>query len=296
MTTNLPVNHGISAAPEGTIHVDASAPQEQAEAVITDVRVLLRAKYEAFKKRTGITTLDAAGKHIGVHGYSTLSLHMRTERGFESRTWALIADQLEITQEEVDQLTNFELLGMEPQERKSIIAAVDAIVAEDPTVFDEQILNALSVSHPIILEHAASALFSIFSEVRASRGIEDPRRPLLQEINGLGRRISNLSRRESEERIRHFEIGNMFEQVALLDYQIGDRAFVPEYCLTATRDNKGRVRHTTNIIDLVIQDPGHDNIMEKAHYDLHAIDAPDSKTFKVDDGTIVIKREVQLFI
>ncbi|MDP6561619.1 MAG: hypothetical protein QF793_01710 [Candidatus Peribacteraceae bacterium] len=288
MTTNLPVNHGISAAPEGTIHVDASAPQEQAEGVITDVRELLRTKYEAFKERTGITTYDEAGKHIGVDGDKTLSRHMRVEFGFASRTWTRIADELQITQEEIDQLTNFDFEGIKSDERKRIIEVVNVIIAEDPNVFDEQILSSLSLTNPEMLGHTPSELFSVFSEVRKSNGIEDPRRPLLQEIDGLGKRISSLSRRESEERIRNFEIGNMFEQVALLDYQMGDRKFVPEYCLTATRDEMGKVRHTTDIIDLVIQDPAQDNVTEKAYYDLHAAKTPGSETYKVDDGTITV--------
>ena len=269
-------------APDSSLEPENGKP-------IQDICALIRAKYDEYCKRTGVNTLKEAGRRMQINAYSTLSLHMRRNRDFESRTLAAICNELDITQDELAQITNLQILGLQPEERRRILDALEPLVTGGPELFDEQILAELSFAHPEMLQHAPQVLVPIIAEVRKRHDIEDPRTPLLQEINGLDKRLRNIGKREAEERIRHFEIGNMFEQVALLDYQIGGQSFVPEYCLSATRDDNGRVTHTTDILDLVIQDPAHGSVMERAYME-HANADRENPISKIDDGKVVMDK------
>jgi len=239
-----------------------SPVSENASDAVTDIRTLMRRKIDALKTSRGEKNIRGIADAMGLHP-STLGRHMKSEFPFSSRTFASIVRELNITAAELKDVTNVQILGMEPEEREKILKAVEPIIVANPGQFDTEIFNELEGVCPQVAEHTPYALIPIFNEVRVRHGFEHPHSDLLKNIDTLGKRLGKMRALESQEMIRQFELGNMFEQMALLDYQVSENMFVPEYCLTAIRDKNGKVMHTKNIIDVLVQENEHEKAMQK---------------------------------
>ncbi len=216
-------------------------------------------------------------------------MHARTDPGSRQPKTIRRLAKIGITEDEITGC-GYIVMGMPSDEREPIFdnarACLEHLVegnGEHP-VTSEDIFYMMAPD--IVESYDVPTLLPIIRDAMSTRGFKDPVESDFREILTLDARLKAIRDPEYEETMRHQQIGNLFEEIALLNFQISEDYHVPQYCLTPIRDQEsGEVTVTTDIIDFIIMRHGADNFLQKAFAEF----AENKGDYlKVDGGKIVI--------